>query len=102
MKAVLKVIFFGFAWVTFSLLVIYVSSIRFKYPEPFNVAGYGFYEGHSYERISDRNPFTSKNGSNMDTLTVTEKSGYWIKFHTGEIYKLHSDSMNVYYWKSIK
>jgi hypothetical protein len=85
----------------FIVLIVAVNSVQPKYPESGNFENYGFYVDSTYERTSDRNPFTSPNKSNKDTLTLKEIKDSWLKFDNGESLKFHSDSMNQYYWKKL-
>jgi len=103
----LKSIFSGFLGIVFGLLFalllailfILLSSVKVMYPESGNLQCYGFYADSSYVRTSDRNPFTSPNGSNKDTLVLTSIQGRWLKFSNGEMLELHSPELDAYQWE---
>lgn len=103
MKAFISILFFMTAFMLTVMLMILCNSTNFKYPDPFNYKNYGFVEGKTYVRTSyTKNPFTSKNGSNKDTLTLVSVKGRWMKFNNEEMFEFHSDSLNLYQWEVLK
>tara|TARA_R110000868_G_scaffold12456_7_gene59529 strand:+ start:6350 stop:6676 length:327 start_codon:yes stop_codon:yes gene_type:complete len=105
MKSFLSLL--GFIGATFAFILACLTlfalgcAIKVRYPEPLNFVCYGFYADSTYVRTSERNPYTSPNHSDKDTLVLTSIQGAWLKFDNGEMYKLHSDSLDLYFWDKL-
>lgn len=98
-----KVLFISVLSVTFLIMLfIFGAGTKPFYPEPTNYTNYGFYPNVRYVRTCNRNPYTSPNGSNKDTLTLLEFKDHWLRFDNGEMFRLHSEEFDYYLWRKLK